>query len=105
MLNNKGRPTQPVTAADADAAMETFTGNKGLNLESPLIFEQGVPGRIGVDMAEPKPVKSRLGGLDRKEPVGMPDLSEPQVLRHFVRLSRQNYAIDAGFYPLGSCTM
>ena len=105
MLNNKGRPTQPVAVDDTDTPIETYTGNKGLELESPLIFEQGVPGRVGVDMAEPKSVKSRLGGLDRKNPIGMPDLSEPQVLRHFVRLSRQNYAIDSGFYPLGSCTM
>jgi len=105
MLNNKGRSTQPNIVENSDGSMETFTGNKGLDLESPLIFEQGVPGRIGVDMADPKPVKNRLGGLERKGPVGLPDLSEPQVLRHFVRLSRQNYAIDAGFYPLGSCTM
>ena len=105
MLNNKGRPTQPTIVDTSGDAMETYTGNKGLNLESPLIFEQSAPGRIGVDMADPKPVKSRLGGLAREKPVGLPDLSEPQVLRHFVRLSRQNYAIDSGFYPLGSCTM
>lgn len=105
MLNNKGRPTQPTTQSEPDVSIDTFTGNKGLELESPLIFEQGVPGRVGVDMADPEPVKSRLGGLERKGPIGLPDLSEPQVLRHFVRLSRQNYAIDAGFYPLGSCTM
>ncbi len=106
MLNKQGRPTQPAegpTGVSQDS--ETFSGNKGLNLESPLIFEQGLAGRIGVDMAEPKQVKSRLGSVARKEPIGLPDLSEPQVLRHFVRLSRQNYAIDSGFYPLGSCTM
>ena len=106
MLNSKGRPTQPTGASGSrDSDFETFTGNKALSLETPLIFEQGVPGRVGVDMAEPKPVKSRLGGLDRKAAIGMPDLSEPQVLRHFVRLSSQNYSIDSGFYPLGSCTM
>ncbi|MFC4272260.1 aminomethyl-transferring glycine dehydrogenase subunit GcvPB [Sneathiella chungangensis] len=105
MLNNKGRPTQPVAVDNGEISIETFTGNMGLRLESPLIFEQGMPGRIGVDMADPRPVKVRLGGLERKGPIGLPDLSEPQVLRHFVRLSRQNYAIDAGFYPLGSCTM
>ena len=58
MLNNKGRPTQPVAVDDTDTPIETYTGNKGLELESPLIFEQGVPGRVGVDMAEPKSVKS-----------------------------------------------
>ena len=73
MLNNKGRPTQPTAVSEMDAVTETFTGNKGLDLESPLIFEQGVPGRTGVDMADPQPVKSRLGGLERKEPIGLPD--------------------------------
>ncbi|MCF8467542.1 MAG: aminomethyl-transferring glycine dehydrogenase subunit GcvPB [Sneathiella sp.] len=105
MLNRQGRSTQAVGTEDTEMDMETFTGNKGLNHETPLIFEQGLPGRVGVDMAEPKEVKSRLGGLERKDPIGLPDLSEPQVLRHFVRLSRQNYSIDSGFYPLGSCTM
>lgn len=105
MLNNQGRPTQPAASHDTGEIFETFTGNKALDLETPLIFEQGVPGRVGVDMAEPKKVKNRLGGLERKGAIGLPDLSEPQVLRHFVRLSRQNYAIDSGFYPLGSCTM
>ncbi|MBE7635576.1 aminotransferase class V-fold PLP-dependent enzyme [Sneathiella sp. P13V-1] len=105
MLNNVGRPTRPEASDTESDLVETFTGNKALNLETPLIFDQGEPGRIGVDLPEPKAVKSRLGGLDREGAIGLPDLSEPQVLRHYVRLSRQNYSIDAGFYPLGSCTM
>ena len=47
----------------------------------------------------------RLGGLERQGPIGLPGLSEPQVVRHFTRLSQKNYAIDSGLYPLGSCTM
>ncbi|MEA3003158.1 MAG: glycine dehydrogenase subunit 2, partial [Sphingomonadales bacterium] len=38
-------------------------------------------------------------------PIGLPGLSEPQAVRHYTRLSRQNYAIDLGLFPLGSCTM
>jgi len=38
-------------------------------------------------------------------PIGLPGLSEPQIVRHFTRLSQKNYAIDSGLYPLGSCTM
>ena len=53
MLNNKGRPTQPTAVSEGETSLKTYTGNKGLDLESPLIFEQGVPGRIGVDMADP----------------------------------------------------
>lgn len=105
MLNNVGRPTRPGAASTNDDAENTYTGNRALNLETPLIFEQGVKGRVGVDMREPKDVKSRMGGLERDADIGLPDLSEPQVMRHYVRLSRQNYSIDAGFYPLGSCTM
>ena len=84
---------------------DTFTGNTGLRIEEPLIFEQHAPGRSGVDLPEPPAVQHRLGGLERRDVIGLPDLSEPQVMRHYTRLSQKNYAIDAGFYPLGSCTM
>ena len=87
------------------AAPATFSGNRGLDLEEPLLFEQHKPGRSGVDVPEPMPFAERLGGLGRHRPVELPGLAEPQVVRHFVRLSRMNYAIDAGLYPLGSCTM
>jgi len=85
--------------------METYTGNRGLRIEEPLIFEQDSPGRTGVDLSDVPDVEDRLGGLSRTEPIGLPGLSEPQVMRHYTRLSQKNYAIDAGFYPLGSCTM
>jgi len=81
------------------------TGNRGLQMEEALSFEQDAPGRTGVDLPEPPKVKDRLGGLARKGAIGLPGLSEPQVVRHFTRLSQKNYAIDAGLYPLGSCTM
>src|SRR5262249_61781587 len=84
---------------------ETFTGNRGLNLEEPLLFEQGSTEKSGVDVAEPKHGKTRLGGLERTTAIGLPGLTEPETLRHYVRLSRMNCAIDSGLYPLGSCTM
>jgi glycine dehydrogenase subunit 2 len=43
--------------------------------------------------------------LRRGQPLGLPELSEPDVTRHFVNLSQLNYSVDGGFYPLGSCTM
>ena len=93
-------------AAGEDAGrIETVSGNRGLQIEEPLIFEQDKPGRCGVDLPEPPPVASRLNGLERRGPIGLPGLSEPQVVRHFTRLSQKNYAIDSGLYPLGSCTM
>jgi glycine dehydrogenase subunit 2 len=83
----------------------TFTGNRGLILEEALLFEQNEPGMSGVDLPTPAPVVDRLGGLRRAEPVGLPGLSEPQVVRHYTRLSQKNFGIDSVFYPLGSCTM
>src|SRR5262249_21447002 len=91
-------------AADP-AELTTLTGNRGLQLEEKLIFEQDSPGHCGVDLPEPPPHRSRLGELERQAPIGLPGLSEPQIVRHFTRLSQKNYAIDAGLYPLGSCTM
>ena len=46
-----------------------------------------------------------LGNLARTAPINLPGLSEPETVRHYTRLSRQNYAIDLGLFPLGSCTM
>jgi glycine dehydrogenase subunit 2 len=83
----------------------TTTGNRGLQIEEPLIFEQGSPDKTAVDLPEPPSTKDRLGGTRRQGPIGLPGLSEPEVVRHYLRLSQKNYSIDHGFYPLGSCTM
>ena len=67
---------------------ETYSGNRGLQIEEGLLFEQDAPGRCGVDLPEPRVHKSRLGGLERNGPIGLPGLSEPQIVRHFTRLSQ-----------------
>ncbi len=85
-------------------AHPTFTGNKALQIEEPLLFEIGEVSKTGVDLIEPDAHDKRLGGLERKK-IGLPGLSEPEAMRHYVRLSQKNFAIDAGIYPLGSCTM
>ena len=76
---------------------------------SPPIFEQGAPGRSGASLppltvpaADPKAL---FGNLVRKTAPHLPEVSEVEVTRHYTRLSRWNYAIDIGLYPLGSCTM
>jgi glycine cleavage system P protein (glycine dehydrogenase) subunit 2 len=91
--------------APASAEGSTISGNRGLQIEEPLLFEQDMAGRSGVDLPPPPDVADRLGALRRERPIGLPGLSEPQVVRHFTRLSQKNYAIDSGLYPLGSCTM
>ena len=94
-----------VPPAPDGASAPTISGNRGLQIEEKLLFEQDSPGHCGVDLPEPAAFRSRLGGLERKGPIGLPGLSEPQIVRHFTRLSQKNYAIDSGLYPLGSCTM
>src|SRR5262245_62478720 len=90
------------SAAQSTAA---FAGKRGLQMEERLIFELGQRGRGGVDLPQPPKVKDRLNGLRRTGELGLPGLSEPQVVQHYTRLSQKNYAIDMGVYPLGSCTM
>jgi len=84
----------------------TSTGNRGLMLEEPLLFEIGRADVTGVDLPEvDASAPTRLGGLARSEAIGLVGLTEPETVRHYTRLSRQNYGIDLGFFPLGSCTM
>ncbi|MBL0001392.1 MAG: aminomethyl-transferring glycine dehydrogenase subunit GcvPB [Sphingomonadales bacterium] len=96
---------RPEVAAGVAESAGTYTGNRALMLEEALIFEIGDGETTGVDLGAPPAVKSRLAGLERNRPIGIPGLSEPETVRHYTRLSRQNYAIDLGLFPLGSCTM
>ncbi len=81
----------------------------GIAFREPPIFERGAVGRRGhstsaLDVPEVD-VAAALGGLLREQAAGFPEVSEPEVFRHYVRLSQWNYCIDSQFYPLGSCTM
>ena len=73
----------------------------------PTLFERSRPGRGGGKIPHPpKDALDRLPPTARREhPAALPELNEPEVVRHYVNLSQLNYAIDTGFYPLGSCTM
>jgi glycine dehydrogenase subunit 2 len=95
--------------------MSSFPGATGLVFNEPLLWEHkrrgsyygvrkdeylqglGLPGRD----VERRPVDKELAG----EVPDIPELSEPEVVRHYTRLSQWNFAIDSGMYPLGSCTM
>src|SRR6188474_570650 len=103
MLNRQGRPTAVDETVESD--LDTFSGNRGLAIEEALIFEIGRVDTTGVDLPEPARFSGRLGKLERTEPIGLPGLSEPEAMRHYVRLSQKNYGIDTGVFPLGSCTM
>ena len=97
---------KPEMGDAGEAQVATFTGNRALMLEEALIFEIGDSETTGVDLPEVTPAKlDGLSSLLRTHTIGLPGLSEPETVRHYTRLSRQNYAIDLGLFPLGSCTM
>ncbi len=75
-----------------------------------LIFEKGAPGRHtdvlpALDIPE-LPLDQLLpAAFQRATPAALPEVSEIEVVRHYTHLSQRNFGVDAGFYPLGSCTM
>ncbi len=85
---------------------------RGSLAEEPVltIFEKGAPGRRAfqcpaLDVPAVDPEELLGARLRRAEPARLPELSEPEIVRHYVRLSKRNFDLDSGFYPLGSCTM
>ena len=82
--------------------------------DEPVVFELGREGRRGHIISDvEEEIKKMVGDatellpekLRRKKPPRLPELSEVEVVRHFIRLSQMNYSVDLGLYPLGSCTM
>jgi glycine dehydrogenase subunit 2 len=74
------------------------------------IFERSRPGRRAATLPEldvPDRSLEELipAHLLRSEPPQLPEVSEPEIIRHYNRISRRNFDLDSGFYPLGSCTM
>ncbi|MGA7703767.1 MAG: aminomethyl-transferring glycine dehydrogenase subunit GcvPB [Solirubrobacteraceae bacterium] len=74
------------------------------------IFERGAPGRRAfqcpeLDVPDVSLEELLPARLRRSEPPRLPEVSEPEIVRHYVRLSKRNFDLDSGFYPLGSCTM
>ena len=70
-----------------------------------LIFELSRPGRTGFSLPECNAAPALPDSLCRKAPLDLPEVSEPDVVRHYTNLSQMNFGVDTGFYPLGSCTM
>ncbi|HZU52553.1 MAG TPA: aminomethyl-transferring glycine dehydrogenase subunit GcvPB [Holophagaceae bacterium] len=79
-----------------------------LRTRESLIFDRSVPGKVGMDLPKldvPEPKDTRPAALKRTGFDALPSCSEVEVIRHFTRLSKDNYGVDDGLYPLGSCTM
>src|ERR1700712_2375019 len=95
-----GDPRRPPTDASGATPMQRERAT--------TIFEKGAPGRRAFYC--PELDVPQVDGLipakaQRSEPARLPQVSEPELVRHYVRLSRRNFDLDSGFYPLGSCTM
>ncbi|HEX7884675.1 MAG TPA: aminomethyl-transferring glycine dehydrogenase subunit GcvPB [Phenylobacterium sp.] len=102
-MQTVGRPTRPEGDVST-GGFASLTGARGLVQDEPLIFELGGWTKTGVDLPPASEDASDLVGLTRGS-VALPGLSEPEAMRHYVRLSQKNHAIDLALYPLGSCTM
>lgn len=93
------------------------SGGRGVPMQTPLqrekvetIFEKGRKGRRAFVCPEPgvhvRPRDELLPAkFQRRSAPKLPEVSEPEIVRHYVRLSKRNFDLDSGFYPLGSCTM
>lgn len=76
--------------------------------DEPLLIEKGKPGRTGAALPpwdQKMDLKEILPEEMIREDIVLPEISEPELIRHYVRLSQMNYGTDTGIYPLGSCTM
>jgi glycine dehydrogenase subunit 2 len=106
-----------MSAVGANASAEPAGPLAGAARETPdqrerasTIFEKGAPGRRAFlcpapDVPVPGPEQLLPARFRRQQPPRLPEVSEPELVRHYVRLSKRNFDLDSGFYPLGSCTM
>jgi len=79
-------------------------------MSEPLIFEKSRPGRCAVSLPEVELKREKIEKFIpsehlRKKELGLPQVTELELVRHFIRISQKNMCIDTNFYPLGSCTM
>jgi glycine dehydrogenase subunit 2 len=96
-----------MTPADSEGRAMTPAESPFRDRLEPTLFERSRPGRGGGKV--PHPPRDALARIPpdqlRREGPRLPEVSEPELTRHYVNLSRLNYSVDGGFYPLGSCTM
>ncbi|MFO7736188.1 MAG: aminomethyl-transferring glycine dehydrogenase subunit GcvPB [bacterium] len=85
----------------------TYKAEKGLKMREELIFRHSVSGKKGYSLPceDLDDVEKSLPDEYSRKSLSLPELSEPEVFRHYTRLSTLNFSIDHNFYPLGSCTM
>jgi glycine dehydrogenase subunit 2 len=97
--------TATVRTTGAPATADARRGEGAWGPE-PLLFEKSRPGRRASSLPRRElPVPTVPNQLRRRVPPRLPEVSEPELVRHFTALADRTFGIDTGFYPLGSCTM
>jgi len=81
------------------------TLNVAPKIIEPTVFDLSSPGRVGVTFPEPDVPRAELPKSLLRADLPLPELAEVDVVRHYMHLSKFNYSVDGGYYPLGSCTM
>ncbi|HEU0250711.1 MAG TPA: aminomethyl-transferring glycine dehydrogenase subunit GcvPB [Solirubrobacteraceae bacterium] len=109
-MNDSGAAREAVVEQAPGLVPTAATGTALQREAAVTIFQRGAPGRRAfqcppVDVPEAPLDELLPARLGRAEPARLPELSEPEIVRHYVRLSKRNFDLDSGFYPLGSCTM
>lgn len=103
MTESEGADASLVPRPDRPLAM------RGLTFREPLLWEKSRAGRDGyslpIDFDENAVDAAIPDNLRRTELAELPEVSEPEIVRHYVRISQHNYCVDTGLFPLGSCTM
>ena len=101
-----------VTHSEAmrDASVPPKTPHSPGRLLEPLLKELGQPGRKGFQLPEldvpVRPTEELIPAKwIRKDPAPLPEVSERDLVKHFMRLGHLNFSVETNFYPLGSCTM
>jgi glycine dehydrogenase subunit 2 len=87
------------------ASKHPVSGNPVKDDAVPTVYELSVPGRCAIDLPTADVPQSPLPRDLLREDRGLPELSQLDVVRHYLRLSERNFGVDTAFYPLGSCTM
>src|SRR5262245_21081938 len=92
--------------ANTDGKAQLNSNGKNGKIVEPTIFDLSSPGRTGVRMpASDVPETALPPEHLLRSDLPLPELAEVDVVRHYMHLSKFNYSVDSGFYPLGSCTM
>ena len=109
MSHNGHHLTDNELHADPGIEIHAHAGRKvRTERDTHTVFEKGAPGRRAFVCPEfdvPRRDDALPERFRRAQPPRLPELSEPEIVRHYVNLSKRNFDLDSGFYPLGSCTM